>query len=119
MSEILRRTKKARAIITAVFGAFLIISYVSQIVNWLFSFPLFSFLSTREIFAVAVLYITIVNREELSEFIRVKQKGITDRYSWFQKFEEAEGLQKLKLLKEKQQMKKKKKEILKKMEQSL
>ena len=109
--QLIKRTKKIRNIVVTVAGVLLILHYLAQFTDWIFSFALPIGISSREVIAVTVVVYTIVNRAELSEFIRENRKTATDNITWLQSFEEAEGLDKLRLMKKKQVEKKKKKAL--------
>ena len=111
MPEILKKTEKARNVGAAVLAALLAISYFAQFVNYIFSLTVpFLSVSFREIFTVIVAYYAFKHREALSEFVRERKQSTEDNFGWFQKFDDAEGFEKLKLVKQKQEQKRKQKE---------
>lgn len=111
MEQVLKRRKKEINYGIGVVCALLVISYVMQFTNWLFSreIPLVG-ISFRTIFTIAAIYYVAINRDKLVAYIRFNQAEMKRRFGLFSELSDSEGMGKLRVLKKHSEEKAKRKE---------
>ncbi len=107
----IKKKKKQINMMIAAVCLLLIISYVAQITNWIFSLeiPLIG-ISFRTIFTIAAIYYVSINREQLMEFIQSNQRDMKRRFGLFSEMSEKEGFDKFRVLRKHSEEKAKLKE---------
>lgn len=109
--EIKRKTELMRHIAVAAVGALLLLSYAMQLVQFIFSITIpFVRISVRMICTLVAGVYAFQHRDELVEFLRVKMAEGQENLKWLMELDDSDtSIQKLKLLRERQNKKKEEK----------